>query len=365
MARRVGILTGGGDAPGLNAVLRGFVLAAARHGDLEVVGIQDAFNGLMETPRRCVPLDPKACRGLLGRGGTILGTTNRGDPFSFPGPNGSRIDRSAALQAGVKAEGLEGLVCIGGDGSQAIALRVMDELGIPVIGVPKTIDNDLDATDVTFGFYTAVDRCAEALDRLHTTAESHDRVLLLEVMGRDAGHIALYAGLAGGVDAILLPEIPWDPERIAAKIQRRQAIGRPFSILVVAEGALPLGQATSDFAERKRRLAAGGGAAAIAQSVLSSRIEAEMRTCVLGHLQRGGSPNAFDRILATRFGVAAAGLVAAGRWGEMICLRGNHVGSVPLRDAVARHRGVALTDELLAVARATGIELGADLGSDA
>lgn len=357
MSKRVGILTGGGDAPGLNAVIRAFVYHGVRDLGLEVIGVEDAFNGLLETPRRLQALTPRACRGLLPRGGTILGTTNRGDPFAYPGPGGSTSDRSRELAVAVKDEGLEGLVCIGGEGSQAIALRLMDDVGIPVLGVPKTIDNDLGATDFTFGFFTAVDICTDALDRLHTTAESHDRVIFLEVMGRDSGHIALYAGLAGGVDAILLPEIPWDPMRIADKIRRRKARGHPFSIIVVAEGALPVRLATDDPAERKKRLKPG--AAAIAMAELEDLVDAEMRACVLGHIQRGGSPSAFDRILATRFGVVAADRVAEGRWGELVRIHDGVVDSVPLRDAGTGPRLVDPRDELVRTARATGIELGA------
>ncbi|MEZ4323198.1 MAG: ATP-dependent 6-phosphofructokinase [Myxococcota bacterium] len=358
MSRRIGILTGGGDAPGLNAVIRAFTKYAVRHHGWEVVGVEDSFNGLFDDPRRLVPLTLQSCRGLLHRGGTMLGTTNRGDPFSFPQPDGSRRDVSHALAQAVRDEGIEGLVCIGGDGSQAISLRLMEERGVKVIGVPKTIDNDLSCTDFTFGFQSAVDVATEALDRLHTTAESHERVMFLEVMGRDAGHIALYAGVAGGADIILLPEIPYDPERVAAKIQQRQDNGRLFSIVVVAEGALPK-SASSSHSERKERLKRGGGAAAIAMAQLEGLVNAEMRTCVLGHLQRGGSPVPFDRVLATRFGVAAADLVAANRWGEMVRLRDGRVDGVPIREAIATYRLVDVDGELVRAARATGIELGA------
>jgi 6-phosphofructokinase len=240
--RRVGICTGGGDAPGLNAVIRAFVKHGVRDLGLEIVGIEDAFNGLLDNPRRLMPLDLKSCQGLLHRGGTILGTTNRGDPFGWfpPGrPGDPPRDRAAELVAAAREEGLEGIVSIGGDGSQAIGLRLMDEHGLKIIGVPKTIDNDLGATDYTFGFLSAVDVATDALDRLHTTAESHERVMFLEVMGRDAGHIALYAGIAGGADVILIPEIPYEPDSVVNKIVQRQALGRPFTLAVVAEGALP------------------------------------------------------------------------------------------------------------------------------
>jgi phosphofructokinase-like protein len=359
--RRVGICTGGGDAPGLNAVIRAFVKHGVRDLGLEVVGIEDAFNGLLDTPRRLVPLDLKSCQGLLHRGGTILGTTNRGDPFGWfpPGrPGDPPRDRAAELVAAAREEGLEGIVTIGGDGSQAIALRLMDEHGLPVIGVPKTIDNDLGATDLTFGFQSAVDVATDALDRLHTTAESHERVMFLEVMGRDTGHIALHAGVAGGADVILIPELPYDPDSVVNKILQRQALGRPFTIVVVAEGALPRSYTGMGPKERKAELARRGGAAAIAMAELAPKVSAEMRATVLGHLQRGGSPVPFDRILATRFGVAAADLVAQGRWGEMVRLRDDRVEGVSLREACAHHRVVDPNSELVRVARSTGIEFG-------
>lgn len=358
MPRRIGILTGGGDAPGLNAVIRAFVKYAVRFKGWEVVGVEDSFNGLLDQPRRLVRLDMRSCRGLLHRGGTVLGTTNRGNPFDFPARDGSTSDRSEELARAVREEGLEGLVCIGGDGTQAIALRLMEECGIPVIGVPKTIDNDLSATDRTFGFQTAVQTATEALDRLHTTADAHERVMFLEVMGRDAGHIALHAGISGGADVILLPEIPWEPERVAAKIQYRASIGRPFSLVVVAEGAVPAGSPTEREA-RWRIIREAGGAAALAMQQLEHLVEHEMRATVLGHLQRGGSPVALDRLLATRFGVAAVDLVEARRWGEMVRIRDDRVGGVPIREAVAHHHGVDPKGELVHVARCAGIEMGA------
>jgi phosphofructokinase-like protein len=357
-SRRIGILTGGGDAPGLNAVIRAFTKYAVREYGWEVIGIEDSFNGLFDSPRRLIPMTLKSCQGLLHRGGTTLGTTNRGDPFAFPQPDGSKKDMSDALAAAVKEEGLDGLVCIGGDGTQAISLRLMRERGIPVVGVPKTIDNDLSCTDFTFGFQSAVDVATDALDRLHTTAESHERLMFLEVMGRDAGHIALSAGIAGGADIILLPEIPYDPDRIVAKVRRRQELGRLFSIAVVAEGAVPISGASLSLEERRKRLKKGGGAGAVAIAQLEGRLDAEMRLCVLGHLQRGGSPVAFDRVLATRFGVAAADLVAQDRWGEMVRLRNGRVDGVPIEDAIETYRLVDVDGELVRTARATGVELG-------
>ncbi len=355
MLRRIGILTGGGDAPGLNAVIRAFVKAGVRHRNLAIVGVEDSFNGLLDTPRRLRTLDLPSCRGLLHLGGTVLGTTNRGDPFAWPSPEGSR-DRSRALAVAVADEGIEGLVVIGGDGTQAIAHGLMTRVGIPVIGVPKTIDNDLAATDVTFGFQSAVDCATDALDRLHATAEAHDRIMILEVMGRDAGHIALHAGVAGGADVILVPEIAWNAESVAAKINARRAVGRPFSLVVVAEGSLP---DDGDARPARERLRAGHGAGAIAAAALHRVLDADIRVTVLGHLQRGGSPVAVDRILATRFGVHAANLAAERRWGRLVALQNGAVVDVPLGDAVG---GVRLlspqTDPLVAVARQTGIAFG-------
>ena len=361
MSRSVGILTGGGDAPGLNAVIRAFVKHAVGKLGWRVVGIEDSFNGLLEQPLRVQELTMHSCRGLLPRGGTILGTTNRGDPFSFPNKDGTFSNVSQRVADGVAELGLDGLVVIGGDGTQAIGLRLMDEVGVKVVGVPKTIDNDLSCTDYTFGFHSAVAVATDALDRLHSTAESHDRVFFLEVMGRDAGHIALSAGIAGGAAVILLPEFPWDPERVAAKIRKRQLRGRPFSLVVVAEGALPRDPSgrVATPSEAKKRLKQGGGAASIAMAQLEGKVDAEMRICVLGHLQRGGTPDPFDRVLATRFGAAAVDLVAQDRWGDMVCLQNGKVVGSSIRDAVATYRLVDPEGELVRTARQIDIELGA------
>ena len=354
--RRVGILTGGGDAPGLNAVIRAFVKRAVGRLGWEVIGIEDALDGLVTEPRRLAPLTLASCRGLLHRGGTILGTTNRGDPFEYP--DGRSGDRGKAIADAVRGEGLDGLVCIGGDGTQAIALRLMDDYGVHVVGIPKTIDNDLSATDYTFGFQSAVDVATEALDRLHTTAESHDRVMFLEVMGRDAGHIALHAGIAGGADCILIPEIPYDPSRIAAKVKHRQALGRHFTIVMVAEGALPASASSLSRAARKELLKEGGGAASVARAAVEPLVDAEIRCCVLGHLQRGGSPVPFDRLLATRYGAAAVDLVADDRWGEMVRLRHGVVEGVSIRDAIATYRLVDVGGQLMQCARQVGVVFG-------
>ena len=298
---RIGVLTGGGDAPGLNAVIRAIVKSAVGERHWQVVGIEDAFNGLLCEPRRLVDLNLERAKGLLPMGGTLLGTTNRGDPFAFPDGKGGFANRAAELAATIADEGLEGLIVIGGDGTQRIAARLMAEHGVPVIGVPKTIDNDMAATDFTFGFWTAVEVAADALNRLHSTAESHDRTMILEVMGRTAGWIALYAGVAGGADCIALPEIPYDVDRYVAKIRARRRMGRQFSIFVVAEGAIPLaGDACPRTVDHGVGQITAGGAGQALACALTERIDGETRVTVLGHLQRGGSPVPYDRVLATR-----------------------------------------------------------------
>jgi phosphofructokinase-like protein len=358
MSRRIGILTGGGDAPGLNAVIRAVVKRAVGQHHWQVVGIEDSFDGLLCEPHRILNLDLPACKGILHRGGTILGTTNHGDPFHYPVPGDGFADRSTELAEAVRDEGLEGLIVIGGDGTQKIGWRLMQEHGVPVVGVPKTIDNDLSATDYTFGFMSAVDVATDALDRLHSTAESHERVMLLEVMGRDAGWISLYAGIAGGADCIVIPEIPYDPDRIARKIHKRRNLGRPFTLIVVAEGAVP--HPASGAGESQAHPKVGGGRAAYALAeLLSQRSDAEIRVTVLGHLQRGGGPVPFDRILATRFGVGVVDLVSQERWGQMVCLRDGKVDGVPIEAAISTYRLVDPEGELVRTAKAVGIEFGA------
>lgn len=344
MARQVGILCGGGDAPGLNAVIR----AVAKYGvgrlGWRLLGIEDSFNGLLETPNRVRELTPVSCRGILDRGGTILGTTNHGDPFQLARGG----DRSGDVARAVEAYDLEGLIVVGGDGSMRIAAQLMERRGVKVIGVPKTIDNDLGATDLTFGFQSAVDCATEAVDRLHSTAESHDRVQVLEVMGRDAGWIALHAGISGGADCVVIPEIPWTAERLCGKILERRRLGRPFSLVVVAEGARPAGEP----------IVPGRAGQAVVDAIRAQVPEAEVRLTVLGHLQRGGGPVAFDRLLATRFGVHAVDLVEAGRWGEMVALRNGRTVGVPIAEAVAVYRRIDPQSDLVHTARAVGIELG-------
>ena len=358
--RRVGVLTGGGDCPGLNAVLRALVKTAVGSFGWEVVGFEDGFDGLLD-PQRVQPLTPDTVRGILPRGGTILGTTNRSNPFDYVWKeNGAvrRADRSAEALERFGALALDALVVIGGDGTLAIAER-FHRLGMAVVGVPKTIDNDLSATDVTFGYQTALQFATEAIDRLHTTAESHHRVLVVEVMGRHAGWIAVESGLAGGSDVILLPEIPFEIERVVAALAARQARGRGFSIVVAAEGAAPRGgtqfvQASADKTSPTRL----GGIGAWLAADIEARMEVEARCVVLGHLQRGGSPVAFDRVLGTRFGAAAARLVAAGGFGQMVALQSPRVVAVPLAEAVGVLKRVPPDGELVATARGLGVSFG-------
>ncbi|HVR40792.1 MAG TPA: ATP-dependent 6-phosphofructokinase [Thermoanaerobaculia bacterium] len=351
-AKRIGILTGGGDCPGLNAVIRAAVRTLARDYDVDVVGIQFGFEGLLT--KSIVPLTAESIRGILPKGGTLLRTTNRGNPFEFPVAGGGCEDRSQFCVDNIHELGIDGIIAIGGDGTLKIAQRLCD-MGIPMVAVPKTIDNDLAATDYTFGFHTAVAVATDAVDRLHTTAESHDRVMILEVMGRNAGWIALYSGIAGGADIILVPEIPYRPETIVESIRSRQSEGSKFDIIVVAEGAKRLGGEESYLDKATRRL---GGIAYHVAADIQANIDLEIRVTVLGHIQRGGSPIAFDRILASRFGKAAADLVARGKYGQMVALRAEEIVAVPIRDAVSRPKYVDPDGEMVATARSLGISFG-------
>jgi len=356
-AGRIGVLTGGGDCPGLNAVIRAVVKTACNDYGYEVLGIEDGFEGFLQ-PAKIRPLTPDDVRGILPRGGTILGTTNRGNPFAYRYLEEGvvkTVDRSDEVVARVEELKLDGLVVIGGDGSLHIANDLWQK-GVPVVGVPKTIDNDLSATDVTFGFDTALTTATEAIDKLHTTAESHHRVMLLEVMGRNAGWIALEAGLAGGADAILIPEIPFDPEAIVRTVQRRDASGRKFSIVVVAEGAAPLGgrQVFLDASDPVALPRLGGVGTQVGDD-LARRSGHETRVTVLGHLQRGGAPTPFDRILGTRFGAAAVRLAATGSLGRMVALRTPDIVDVPLGEAVGVLKTVPPDGQLVQTARGLGI----------
>jgi 6-phosphofructokinase 1 len=358
--RRIGILTSGGDAPGLNAVIRSVVKAAVLQHRWEVVGILDGFEGLIGTPR-VRPLGLEDVSGLLPRGGSVLGCTNRGHLLLGPeGTRGSGAEAYQRVAASIEKLGLDALVMVGGDGSH----RIADELiryGTPLVGVPKTIDNDLAGTESTFGFDSAVTFATDAVDRLHTTAESHGRVIVAEVMGRDAGWIALYAGIAGGADVILIPEIPYLLDRAAAQIAARKAAGKKFSIVVAAEGAAPVGNVASvGDADHP-----GGGRAGVRGRIrgiglrLATELELltgqETRAVVLGHLQRGGSPTAADRLLASAYGAAAVRAVADGRFGSMVAWRGGRIELVPIADCVGCVRTVPLDHPLIATARSLGI----------
>lgn len=361
--KRIGVVTGGGDCPGLNPVIRAVTKTAIREYGMEVIGIEDGFNGILEEGEpRVMPLDQSSVRGILPRGGTILGTTNRGHPFKYPIRNEDGTwgeeDRFWLFQKRLDELGIEAIVMIGGDGTMVIA-QDLRERGINVVGVPKTIDNDLSATEVTFGFATALEVATSALDRLHTTAESHHRVMVLEVMGREAGWIALHGGLAGGGDVILIPEIPFRFEPLIAKFNARARRGRPFSLVVVAEGAAPLGGeqvfAAEDAMTGWKRL--GGVAYSIGREI-EQRGGFEVRVTVLGHIQRGGTPVPVDRILATRFGVEAARLAAQGEFGTMVALRCDHIVAVPLGDAIGRLKLVEPDNQVVQCARATGVVFG-------
>ena len=360
MAKTIAILTGGGDCPGLNAVIRGVVRAALPRG-WRVLGIEDGFDGLVGEPR-VRELDREAVRGILPRGGTILGTSNRGNPFAYPVREGDQVklvDVSAAVVAGFRRIGAEVLVAVGGDGTLKIGRRLND-MGLPVVGVPKTIDNDLRGTDVTFGYHTAVATVTEALDKLHSTAESHHRAMVVEVMGRDAGWIALESGIAGSADVILIPEIPFHFDRVCAALARRREQGSRFSIVVAAEGAFPAGggQVVQVAAEENLGIDRLGGVGRFVAREIENRMAVETRVVVLGHVQRGGSPTHTDRLLGSRFGVRAVELIAAGDFGRMVALRGRKVVSVDIDEAVGSLNLVDPAGEMVRAAESLGIMLG-------
>ncbi|MGE0759713.1 MAG: 6-phosphofructokinase [Pirellulaceae bacterium] len=359
MTTRIGVVTGGGDCPGLNAVIRAVAKAATRRG-WQAVGILGGYEGLLP-PQQTKVLEGEVLNGLLVRGGTILGTANQGRFSAKVGHGQSRqlpVELLDATRAGCEQLGLAGLISIGGDGSLTIAQQ-MYEHGIPVVGVPKTIDNDLAATSMTFGFDSAVACATDALDRLHSTAESHRRVMVLEVMGRYAGWIAVYAGLAGGADVILIPEIPFHFDSVCAKIAQREQAGRHFSIVVVAEGARPVGEdfVTAAVQSQQREARLGGIGARVADEI-QRRTGKETRTVVLGHLQRGGSPTNMDRALCTMFGAKAVDLIAQRHFGQMVAFCNSQITNVPLSEATGELRTVPLDGGFVVSARALGVCLG-------
>jgi 6-phosphofructokinase 1 len=361
MARRlrIAVNTGGGDAPGLNAVLRAVTLTALNRG-FEVFGIQKGYLGLLDT-KYLVPLTSNSVRGITHLGGSILGTNNRGNPLAIRVVEGGQeryVDVSDQAVTNFRNLGFDGLIAIGGDGSLKIAAGLAKK-GIPIIGVPKTIDNDLAATYVTFGFETAVDTATDAIDKLHSTAESHDRVMVVEVMGRYCGWIALHAGVAGSADVILIPEIPFDMEKICQKIMQRELDGRHFSMVVCAEGARALdGQFTVVDPAHDGREARLGGIAEKVAAEIATRTGKETRSMVLGHLQRGGMPTADDRLLSLRYGAAAVRLAEEGKWGTMVAFDPPEMTSVPLEAALASMKTVPTDCDTVRTARELGISFG-------
>jgi len=357
---RIAISTGGGDAPGLNAVIRAAVLSALNRG-WEVLGVKRGFAGLLGEDE-VVILTRDSVRGIAHLGGTILRTTNRGNPFHYPRKQEDgtykEIDRSDELQENARQLGIDAVISIGGDGSLAIALRLCQK-GMKIVGVPKTIDNDVSGTVTTFGFDTAVNTALEAIDRLHTTAESHDRVIVMEVMGRDTGFIALHSGLAGTADVILIPEIPYDIGKVCEKIAARDRAGRQFSIVVVAEGAFPHGGHASTLGESMPGQAkrVGGVADSIAREIQQITGK-ETRSLVLGHLQRGGMPTGYDRLLATRFGGAAVRAVAEGQWGHMVALQSPHIVMLSIAEVLKVPKRLDPNHDVVQTARETGISFG-------
>ncbi|HEY0005439.1 MAG TPA: ATP-dependent 6-phosphofructokinase [Pyrinomonadaceae bacterium] len=360
MYKTIGILTGGGDAPGLNAVIRAVVKTAIGEYGMRVVGIEEGFDGLLGD-KKMRDLTATEVRGLLPRGGTILGTRNRGR-FIERSADGAMVKPADVYRMALESladSNIDALVVLGGEGTLAIAAE-FDRLGFPVIGVPKTIDNDLACTELTFGFITALDIATDALDRLHTTAESHDRVMILEVMGRHTGWIALYSGVAGGADVILIPEIPFSMESVAERVRERERVGSEFSIIVAAEGALETGREVfyQDKGDKQSapRL---GGVGMYCQKELERLTGKETRCVVLGHLQRGGTPNAFDRMLATNYGACAVRALIEGARGQMVALQAGEIITVPLSRAIENLKTVPPAGQLIRTARDTGISFGA------
>lgn len=361
--KKVLVSTGGGDCPGLNAVIRGIVKRATQEGGWEVWGSMEAFNGIMEDPARMIRLDEQAVAGIHVRGGTIIKTTNKGNPLEYPEiqPDGStkKINRIPELVQRVRDMGFDAIINIGGDGSQAIS-QALHEAGMPVVGVPKTIDNDLSSTDFTFGFQTAVQTATDAFDRLVTTASSHHRVMIMEVMGRDAGWIALYTAIAGGAEICIIPEIPYNLDVIVKRIQERYNQGRGFVNIVIAEGAKPQdGTITASEGEAGRiSVRLGGVAYTLSQQLKDAEVDADIRETVLGHTQRGGTPIAYDRVLASVFGVEAFEQVLRGNFGQLVVLKNNDFTSVPLKEAIESYNYVNPEGTLVKAARGLGISFG-------
>jgi 6-phosphofructokinase 1 len=358
--KRLGVLTTGGDCAGLNAAIRAVTIRAAGTYGLEVLGLIQGTHGLMEDPPRFMTLDGSVNDpSLLRQGGTILGSVNRGDPFSFPVPGGGKEDRSPLIFRGVETLGLDAIVGIGGDGSMRIMHRLMQAGRFPFVGIPKTIDNDLAATEYAIGHHTAVEVATEALDRLQPTAASHNRIMVLEVMGRDAGHIALSAGMAGGADVILIPEIPWRVSIVAEAIARLRARGRNFALVVVAEAVpSPEGETVLAGPSAAGAMPRLGGVGARIAATLEKATGAEARVTVLGHVQRGGSPGALDRLVASSMGVHAVDLAVQGKFGRLVVWREGKVADAPVAEAAVAARPVDPQGDLVRAARGLGICFG-------
>jgi ATP-dependent phosphofructokinase / diphosphate-dependent phosphofructokinase len=362
--KRVLVATGGGDCPGLNAVIRAIVKRAEKEKDWEVIGSIESFNGILREPTEIRVLDERAVAGIHVQGGTIIGSTNKGGPFAWPVKNNDGtwdyVDRSDEMVRKLRYLGVDAVISIGGDGSQKIS-QTLFEKGLNIIGVPKTIDNDLSATDFTFGFQTAVQIATEAVDKLVTTAASHNRVLVLEVMGRYAGWIALHAAIGGGAEVCLIPEIPYDLNKVIEKLKSRYSKGKGNAIVVIAEGAKAkdgniISEKSDEIGYQNVRL--GGVAHKLSYDLKQAGFEADMRETVLGHLQRGGIPVAYDRILASQFGVKAFEMVLEGKFGEMVAYRHPDIISVPLTEAIGKPNYVEPTSDLVRTARGLGISFG-------
>ncbi len=358
------VLTGGGDCPGLNAVIRGLYKSVKYDGEWELWGSIEAFNGLLSDPINIIKLDDEKTRGIHVKGGTILRTTNKGNPLDFPvkdkNGNWTTEDRSQELVDKILALGFEAVVNIGGDGSQTISQKLFEK-GLPIIGVPKTIDNDLSATDVTFGFTTAVQIATDSFDKLVTTAESHRRIMIMEVMGRDAGWIALHTAIAGGAEICLIPEIPYDPDIILKSIEKRYDSGKGFVNIVIAEGAKEkggevIGKSAKDSGDANFKL---GGVGMYLRHQLEKRQNfAQVRTTILGHTQRGGTPIAFDRILATSMGVKAFDMIKEKQFGKMVAYKNHRLTTVTLKEATSSYNYVDLNHYLVHTARKMGVSFG-------
>lgn len=362
--KKVLVLTGGGDCPGLNAVIRAIVKRADISGEWEVYGSLEAYNGVLKEPKEIVRLTREVVSGIHVKGGTIIQTTTKGGPFNWPvlQDDGSWTteDRSDWMIDELNEMGFDAVISIGGDGSQQIS-QMLFEKGVNIVGVPKTIDNDLSATDFTFGFQTAVEAATDAVDKLVTTAESHHRLMILEVMGRNAGWIALHSAIAGGAEVCLIPEIPYDIEKVKNWVDMRYKKGKGFANIVIAEGAFPIeGSVTSSKSDEVgyKNVRLGGVAYQLSAQLKASGFEHDIRETVLGHLQRGGIPNPFDRVLATQFGVKAMELVMEYEFGKMVVFSGNDISSVPLKEATAANKNIDVNSNLIKTARGIGISFG-------